>query len=63
MLKAAALGRTRMCQKLVELGVDPRHTDPYGNTPRQKAQLYSHEKLVEYLQQKESEAKRGVLKT
>mmetsp|Transcript_17183 Transcript_17183/g.23180 ORF Transcript_17183/g.23180 Transcript_17183/m.23180 type:complete len:137 (+) Transcript_17183:143-553(+) len=38
LLKAAALCRKDMTQYLIEKkGVDPRHTDPYGNTPREKA--------------------------
>jgi ankyrin repeat protein len=57
MLKAAALGRTRMVKKLIELGVDPRHTDPYGVTPREKAELYSHADLVRYLSQAEEDVR------
>jgi len=40
LLKAAALGREKMVKVLVEEGVDPRHIDPFGNTPREKAELY-----------------------
>ena len=41
LLKAAALGRLEMVKKLVEeCGVDPRHIDPFGVTPREKAALY-----------------------
>jgi len=29
-----------MVKALVEMGVDPRHIDPFGNTPREKAELY-----------------------
>ena len=49
LLKAAALGRMDMVRALVEAGVDPRHIDPFGNTPREKAELYSHNEVVEYL--------------
>ena len=42
LLKAASLGRLKMVKTLVEkASVDPRHTDPYGHTSRQKAQLYN----------------------
>ena len=38
LLKAASLCRSDMVKYLVDKkGVDPRHTDPYGNTPREKA--------------------------
>ena len=38
LLKAAALGRLDMVKYLVDRAeVDPRHVDPYGNTPRMKA--------------------------
>ena len=41
LLKAAALGRLDMVKKLVEeCGVDPRHIDPFGVTPLEKAALY-----------------------
>ena len=59
LLKAAALGRTRMVKKLIDLGVDPRHTDPYGVTPREKAELYSHVDLVRYLNQAEEDVRSG----
>ena len=49
LLKAASLGRISMVKTLVEIGVDPRHIDPFGNTPREKAELYQHFELVEYL--------------
>jgi ankyrin repeat protein len=49
LLKAASLGRTEMCEQLLKAGVDPRHTDPYGNTPREKAELYNHTKLATWL--------------
>ena len=60
LLKAAALGRTNMVKKLVENGqVDPRHKDPYGNTPRDKATLYNRYEIVSYLQDMEQKAERG----
>ena len=38
LLKAASLCRSDMVKYLVEKkGVDPRHTDPWGNTAREKA--------------------------
>ena len=41
LLKAASLCRGEMVRYLVEKkGVDPRHTDPFGNTSREKAILY-----------------------
>ena len=60
LLKAAALCRRDMVRYLVEKkGVDPRHTDPYGNTPREKAQLYLCDDLAEYLQKMEKKAHSG----
>jgi ankyrin repeat protein len=61
LLKAAALGRTEMCKSLVRAGVDPRHVDPYGNTAREKAELYNHTKLAEWLLTQESKARSGQL--
>ena len=49
LLKAASIGRIDMCKRLIELGVDPRQTDPYGNTPMDKANLYNHFELTQYL--------------
>ena len=49
LLKAAALGRVQMVKQLIEVGVDPRHIDPYGNTCREKAELYSYNELADYL--------------
>ena len=49
LLKAASLGRTEMVQKLVEKGVDPRHTDRYGNTPLDKAILFNRFEIQKYL--------------
>ena len=46
LLKAAALGRMGMVRALVEAGVDPRHIDPFGNTPREKAELYAHSEIA-----------------
>ena len=38
LLKAAALGRMKMIKVLIEKAkVDPRHVDPYGVSPREKA--------------------------
>ncbi len=62
LLKAAALGRFSMVQKLVEAGVDPRHKDPWGNTPRDKASLYNRYEIIKYLSEMESKASRGELK-
>ena len=61
LLKAAALNRTKMVKTLIEMGVDPKHMDPYGNTPREKAELYQHDELVIYLEQQELLKKRGEL--
>ena len=49
MLKAASLGRTNMVKRMIEMGVDPRHIDPFGNTPLDKAKLYNKYDLIEYL--------------
>lgn len=49
LLKAASLGRIDMVKRLIEEGVDPRHIDPYGNTPRDKAKLYNRYEVCEYL--------------
>lgn len=50
LLKAAALGRVKMVKVLVEdAKVDPRHVDPFGNTAREKAELYQHSEIAEYL--------------
>ena len=63
LLKAAALCRSDMVQYLVEKkGVDPRHTDPFGNTPREKAQLYQCDDLAEYLRKMELKARNNELK-
>ena len=63
LLKAASLCRRDMVEHLVEKrGVDPRHVDPYGNTPREKATLYQCEELAEYLGKMEAKAKEGTLK-
>mmetsp|Transcript_3718 Transcript_3718/g.3441 ORF Transcript_3718/g.3441 Transcript_3718/m.3441 type:complete len:89 (-) Transcript_3718:18-284(-) len=40
-----------MVQGLVEAGVDPRHTDTFGNTPLDKAKLYEHQDVIEYLEE------------
>ena len=53
LLKAAALGRVEMVKRLVEGGVDPRHIDRYGNTPRDKAILYNRFEIQKYLQEME----------
>ena len=62
MLKAAALGRTDMVKRMIEEGVDPRHIDPWGNTPRDKAKLYNRYELMEYLEEMEQKAARGEIK-
>ena len=59
LLKAAALGRIEMVKKLVEKGVDPRHKDPYGNTARDKAELYNRYEIQKYLQEMEQKTKSG----
>lgn len=51
-----------MVKKLVDKGVDPRHKDPYGNTPRDKANLYNRFEIVRYLQEMEGKVKRGEVK-
>ena len=63
LLKAAALCRSDMVKHLVEKsGVDPRHTDPFGNTPREKCELYQCADVAEYLRKMEILANRGKLK-
>lgn len=49
LLKAASLGRVAMVKKLVESGVDPRHKDPWGNTPQDKAALFNRYEVQKYL--------------
>ena len=54
LLKAAALNRLEMAKTLVEKAkVDPRHVDPYGVSPREKAQLYQLSEMTEYLTEME----------
>lgn len=48
-----------MVKVLVEEGVDPRHIDPFGNTPREKAELFYHDEVAKYLSTMELKAKRG----
>ena len=50
MLKAASLGFTSMVKTLVENGVDPRHTDFYGNSPLDKSKLFENHETTKYLQ-------------
>lgn len=38
---------------MIEEGVDPRHIDPYGNSPRDKAKMYNRYDLIEYLTEME----------
>jgi len=61
LLKAASLGRMQMVRKLIERGVDPRHQDPYGNTSRDKANLYNRYEIASYLREMESLAGSGAL--
>lgn len=62
LLKAAALCRADMTKYLVEdARVDPRHVDPFGNTPREKALLYQCEDVAEYLRKMERLAQSGHL--
>ena len=60
-MKAAALGKLYECKKLIEAGVDPLHVDPYGNTAREKALLYFHSDLADYLLEQEKNVKSGQL--
>jgi ankyrin repeat protein len=63
LLKAAALGKLSMAKKMIEEGgVDPRHRDPYGNKPSDKAKLYNRYELTKYLLEMEEKANRGDLK-
>ena len=60
MIKASALGRIDMVKELVDVAkVDPRHVDPYGVTSREKAELYLHHDVVDYLEKMEVSAKSG----
>ena len=62
-MKAAALGKTKIVHKLVEeYLVDPRHIDPFGNTAREKAELYNHTALAQYLLQMERKTEAGEFK-
>jgi ankyrin repeat protein len=49
MLKAASLGRLNLVKKFVDAGVPLGHKDPWGNTPYDKAVLYQHKDVIEYL--------------
>ena len=63
LLKASALCRNDMVKYLIEKkGVDPCHTDPYGNTSREKAQLYLCDDVAEYLKLMENKVKTGEFK-
>ena len=62
LLKAASLGRLDMVKKLVESGVDPRHRDPWGNTPKDKASLYNRYEIYDYLELMEEKARAGELR-
>ena len=42
MLKAAAIGHVDIVKTLLEKGVDPRHKDPHGNSPLDKAKLHNN---------------------
>ena len=44
-----------MVKTLIENGVDPRHTDPFGNTALDKAQLYNNTETEKYLLEVEKE--------
>ena len=39
-----------MVKRLIEEGVDPNHTDPFGNTARDKAKLYQKYKVEKFLE-------------
>jgi hypothetical protein len=53
----------KMVKSMVEdFGVDPKHIDPYGNTCREKAELYLHSDIADYLKEQELKLKRGQLK-
>ena len=47
---------------MVNSGVDPRHIDPYGYTPLEKAKLYNRYELISYLNEVEAKIKSGELK-
>lgn len=49
LLKAASLGRFNIVKKLVDAGVPPFHKDPWGKTPLDKAELYGHHEIINYL--------------
>ena len=50
LLKAASVGDLNMVKTLIEVGgVDPRHIDPFGNTPLDKAKLYDQTEVINYL--------------
>ena len=63
LLKAAALNRMEMVKHLIEEGkVDPRHVDPFGVSPREKAELYQFPEMIDYLAKMEQKAKSGEFK-
>ena len=61
LLKAAALGRLNIIKKLVDAGVPPNHKDPWGVTPLDKAMLYNHVDVIEYLNSLEKDKNREMV--
>ncbi len=53
LLKAASLGRVKIAKLLIDSGVPPSHKDPWGVTPLDKAKLYNHTKMIDYLNELE----------
>jgi ankyrin repeat protein len=49
LLKASSLNRLDIVKKLVNAGVPVSHKDPWGNTSIDKAILYQHKDIVNYL--------------
>jgi ankyrin repeat protein len=49
LLKAAALGRTRIVYSLLEYGVNPNQRDPHGCSALNKARLHEEWEVVDLL--------------
>lgn len=51
-----------MVKRMIESGADPRHIDPYGYTPFDKAKLYNRYELIAYFKEVGTQIEKGELK-
>jgi ankyrin repeat protein len=58
-LKAASVGKLAYVKALVEAGADVKGKDPWGQTPKDKADLYNHISVVNYLKGVENNENEG----